>query len=321
MAIEPGIITFLLIPLSFFFIISGLFLLQALMVILVKKNLDLISFNHAYLFRGMNWWGIFIHELSHAVTAIITLNKVSEFKVTSSGGYVVHSGNGRGFFAWLARQLISIAPFIFPPMMAAILLKFSGYWDFHELFQVSYPTESVSIISALFPGSVPLIAKKLGLLFLGLDYSNIKNMLLLFVFIFSFSSARPSSAGGNGRQGDVQVLLQEFIRFPLYSILFFLFGILFFWLIFVLSPVSLSTATTFIMLLPILSLFGLCFNYIFVKIITISDISGTFHLGISLFVSAVVYLGMKQLNVEQYLINISSIIIFIFILLLSKRKI
>ncbi len=81
--------------------IFSVLLIQWGMVNLIGRHIGGISFNHPKLVRAMNWWGVFIHELSHALTAIATLNKVKEFKVTSSGGHVVHDIRF-GFSGWLA---------------------------------------------------------------------------------------------------------------------------------------------------------------------------------------------------------------------------
>lgn len=315
------VVNFFIIPLSFFLAILTLLLFQGIMVNLISRNIGKISFHHPYLFRAMNWWGIFIHELSHAVTALATLNKVREFKVTSNGGYVIHSRYGRGFFQWLAGQLISASPAFVPPIIAAVLLKISGYIDFHGIFQYADSFEPVSIISALYLGSIPYVVKTLGCLFLDLDYSMLRNILLLLIFIFSFSAAKPSSVNKKyGPQGDMQILIREFLRFPAYTILFFLLGVVFFWLLFKFDFQVFSTMITFLILLPVLSLFGLLFNYIFIKIITIFDSSRKFHIIIAFLVSIIVYGIMRQHIEKQYLINIASFGVFIGFLMISRTK-
>ena len=278
------------------------------MVNFISRNIVKISFRHPHLFRAMNWWGIFIHELSHAVTAIATLNKVKEFKVTSNGGYVVHGSNGTGFFQWLAGQLISISPAFVPPIIAAFLLKFLGYIDFHSVFRYAQPLEPSSIISALYLGSIPEVLRTLGWLFLNLDYTRGKNAILLLVFVFSFSAAKPSSIDNKYRaEGDLQSLIRGFFGSPVYTIFLILLGILFFWIILRFDQSFFSNVITVLIFLPILSFFGLAFNFLFIRLINIYDESKKFYFIISLLITILLYVIMAQYIQKQYVINIISI--------------
>ncbi|MFZ3384069.1 MAG: M50 family metallopeptidase [Candidatus Methanoperedens sp.] len=300
--------------------IFSLLLIQGIMVNFISRNIGKISFRHPYLFRAMNWWGIFIHELSHAVTAIATMNKVKEFKVTSNSGYVVHGSNGRGFLQWLSGQLISISPAFVPPIITSVLLIFFGYIDFHSVFRYAQPLEPASIISALYLGSIPEIVKTLGWLFINLDYTKGKNTLLLLVFVFSFSAAKPSSIDKKYRlEGDLQSLIRGFFGSPIYTIFFILLGILFFWIILRFDQSFFSTMITFLIFLPILSFFGLAFNFLFIRLINIYDESKKLHFIISLLISVVVYVIMAQHIEKQYVINMIGIVVLIGLLKLKNR--
>src|SRR3972149_3186861 len=174
--IDPKIITFFAIPLSYFIVIFSVLLIQWVMVNLIGSHIGRISFNHPKLVRAMNWWGVFIHELSHALTAIATLNKVKEFKVTSSGGHVVHDIRV-GFLGWLGAQSISLAPAFVPPIIVALLMHYLGYIDFTQFnFNASDP---VSIINTMYLDLIPYIIKTTGWLLVNLDYSKVGNFLLL----------------------------------------------------------------------------------------------------------------------------------------------
>ena len=314
-------VTFFTIPLSFFLVIFSLLLIQGIMVNFISRNIGKISFRHPYLFRAMNWWGIFIHELSHAVTAIATLNKVKEFKVTSNGGYVVHGSNSTGFFQWLAGQLISISPAFVPPIIAAVLLKFSGYIDFHSVFQYAQPLEPASIISALYLGSIPEVMRSLGWLFINLDYSRGKNILLLLVFVFSFSAAKPSSIDKKYRlEGDLQSLIRGFFGSPVYTIFCILLGILFFWIILRFDQSFFSTMITFLIFLPIVSFFGLAFNFLFIRLINIYDDSKKLYFIISLLITILLYVIMSQHIEKQYVVNIICIGVLIGLLKINKNR-
>lgn len=309
--IEPKIITFFTIPLSYFIVIFSVLIIQWGMVNLIGRQIGRISFNHQKLVRVMNWWGVFIHELSHALTAIATLKKVKEFKVASSGGHVVHDISGRfGFLQWVAAQFISLAPAFVPPIIVAFLMHYLGYIDFtHINFNAHDP---VSIIYALYLDLIPFIIRTTGWLFVNLNYARIENLLLLLFLIFSFSSAKPSSISGkSGTQGDIQSVIEMSIKFPVYTLLFMFISILSFWILFNYIIPIFSIVITYLLLLPVLSIFGLAFNYLFILLINLFDRSSLIRIIIAITASVLVYAGMTQYSAAQYLVNISSIAVLI----------
>ncbi len=316
--IDPRIITFFAVPLSYFIVIFSVLLIQYGTVNIISSHIGRISFNHPRLVRAMNWWGIFIHELSHAITAIVTLNKVKEFKVSSTGGHVIHETGGKfGFLQWLAAQSISLAPAFVPPIMAALLMHFLGYIDFTQVkFNSGDP---VSIIYALYRDIIPFIIRTTGWLFVNLNYLKIENLLLLLFLMFSFSSAKPSSISGKtGTQGDIQSVIQMSIKFPVYTLLFILISILFFWILFGFNIPLFSIVLTYLLLLPVLSIFGLVFNYLFIMIVNMFDRSSILWIIIALAASVLVYAGLTQYVAAQYIINISSIAALVGILKLLR---
>lgn len=309
--IDPRIIAFFAIPLSYFIVIFSVLLIQYGTVNIISGQIGRTSFNHPRLVRAMNWWGVFIHELSHAITAIVTLNKVKEFKVTSTGGHVVHETSGKfGFLQWVAAQSISLAPAFVPPIMVALLMQYLGYIDFtHVNFNVGAP---VSIIYSLYLDLIPFIIKTTGWRFFSLDYLNIGNFLLLLFIMFSFSSAKPSSISGKtGNQGDLQSVIQMSIKFPLYTFLFMIISILFFWILFRFNIPLFSIVLTYLLLLPVISIFGLLFNYMFIMLVNMFDRSSLLMMIIALAVSVLVYAGLMQYGAAQYIINISSIAVLV----------
>lgn len=312
------VIEFFAIPLSYFIVIFSVLLIQYGTVNIISGHIGRISFNHSRLARMMNWWGVFIHELSHAITAIVTLNKVKEFKVTSRGGHVVHETSGNfGFLKWLASQSISLAPAFVPPIMLALLMHYLGYIDFtHVNFNARDPG---SIIYSLYLDLIPFIIKTTGVRFVNLDYLNIQNFLLLLFLTFSFSSAKPSSIRGKtGNQGDIQSVIQMSIKFPVYTLLFMLISILSFWILFMYNLPLFSILITYLLLLPVLSIFGLVFNYLFIMLVNMFDGSSLLRIIIALAAFVFVYAGMTQYNAAQYIVNISSIAALVVILKLLK---
>lgn len=305
--IDPRIISFFAVPLSYFVVIFSVLVIQYVLVNIISGRIGRTSFNHPRLVRAMNWWGVFIHELSHALTAIATLNKVKEFKVTSSGGHVVHDISGKfGFLQWMAAQSISLAPAFVPPIIVAVLMQYLGYIVLPPLSSIVQ--EPVSIIKTLYLTFIPSIITTTGWRFINLDYIKIQNLILLLILMFSFSSAKPSSISGKpGTQGDIQSVIQMAIKFPFYTLLFMLVSILIFWILFSYSMPLFTIIFTYMLLLPVLSIFGLALNYLFILIVNLFDRSSLVRIIIAIAVSVLVYVGMTQYFAAQYLVNISSI--------------
>ncbi len=319
MNINPTLINLFAIPLSFFLVVLSILVIQSITINIVSRRLGNISFSHPRLFRAMNWWGVFIHELSHAVTALLTLNKIKEFKVSSSGGHVTHYSSGSGFFQWLASQLISASPAFVPPLIVAILLGYLHYIDLGNITFDFGSLEPVGVISGLYLGLIPYIVKTVGLLLVNLDYSRVENILLLLILTFSFSAAKPSSIDKkSGIQGDLQSLIEGFYKFPVYTLLSVLVFTGVFWILLKLSPTLFLYVVMFLILLPILSIFALVCNYLFIRLINLFDNSSKLRIILSISAFVLVYYFMKQYTVEQYLINIICAGVLIGILKLAK---
>ncbi len=317
--INPTLINLFAIPLSFFLVVLSILAIQSITINIVTRRLGNISFNHPRLFKAMNWWGVFIHELSHAITALLTLNKIKEFKVSSSGGHVTHYSTRSGFFQWLAGQLISAAPAFVPPLIVAILLGYLHYIDLQNITFDFGSLEPVGVFSGLYLGLIPYIVKTVGLLLVNLDYSRVENILLLLILTFSFSAAKPSSIDSkSGMQGDLQSLIERFYKFPVYTLLSVLVFTGIFWILLKFGQALFLYVVMFLVLLPILSIFALVCNYLFIKLISLFDSSSKLRIILSVSVFVLVYFFMKQHAVEQYLINIISAAVLIGFLKLAK---
>ncbi len=318
-AANPTLINLFAVPLSVLIVILSILALQSLAINIVSRHLGNISFSHPRLFRAINWWGVFIHELSHAITALLTLNKIKEFKVSSSGGHVTHYSSGSGFFQWLATQLISASPAFVPPLIVAILLGYLHYIDLGNFNFDFGSLELANVFSGLYLGLIPDIVKTVGMLLVNLDYSRIENILLLLILTFSFSSAKPSSIDKkSGMQGDLQLLIEGFYKFPVYTILSMLVFIASFWILLKLNPALFLFVVMFLVLLPILSLFALVCNYLFIRLVNLFDSSSKLHIIFSFSAFALVYFFMKQYTGERYLINVISACVLVGILKLAK---
>jgi hypothetical protein len=68
-----------------------------------------------------------------------------------------------------------------------------------------------------------------------------------------------------------------------------------------------SIVLTYLLLLPVLSIFGLVFNFLFIMLVNLFDRSSLLRIIIALAASVLVYAGLTQYFAAQYIINISSI--------------
>ena len=315
--INLNIVNFFTIPLSFFIVIFSLLVIQSFIVNITSAHTSKIAINHQILFKIMNWWAIFIHEFSHAITAIVTLNQVKEFKVSSNGGHVVHTNNGRfGFIQWIAAQFISASPAFVPSILAMILLDYFDYFYFPNIVMDLYSFDPVHIISWLYFDLIFYLLKTMWLLLINLDYSNVENILLLLVLIFSFSAAKLSSIDKKkyGMQGDLQSLIERFVKHPKYSVFLIFFSTIVFWGLLSLDLIFYLYFFTFIILLPIITIFALSCNYSFINIINLFDNSPRCSKIVSLVAFVLVYALLPYCTEKQFLINITSICVLIGIL-------
>lgn len=314
-----NVVNFFTIPFSFFLVILSILFIQSILVSKTSAHIGKIYFQHPTLFKAMNWWAVFIHEFSHAVTAILTLNKVKEFKVSSNGGHVVHSSNRRGFFQWLAGQFISASPAFVPPIITVVYLQYLGYIDLPNITLKVNSFEPIPIMTFLYLGLIPYILKTVGFLLANLDYSKIENILLLIILTFSFSAAKPSSMDKKkyGIQGDFQSLVERFVKYPGYTILFILLSIIIFWMMLIFNSLFIYVII-FLILLPLLSIFALAYNYLFIRILNLFTDSSLLYSIIVILAFVVVYVCLLNYIEKRYIINIAIIGIFIGMLKVAK---
>jgi len=198
-----------------------------------------------------------------------------------------------------------------------------GYLHYIDLQNITFDfgsLEPTGVISGLYLGLIPYIVKTVALLLVNLDYSKVENLLLLLILTFSFSAAKPSSIdkSKSGIQGDLQSLIEGFIKFPGYTVLGMLLSIAAFWILLKFNLTLFLYVVMFLILLPILSIFALVCNYLFIKLVALFDSSSKLRIILSISAFVLVYFFMKQYTVEQYLINITSAGVLIGFLKLVK---
>ena len=89
------------------------------------------------LYKWMDFWETFAHELTHLIFALITFNRIESFSATKNGGAVSYKGNSN----WLT----SLSPYFFP-LYTAIFVIISLFID--QRYQVYF--DHLIVISYLF---------------------------------------------------------------------------------------------------------------------------------------------------------------------------
>ena len=301
---NTDIITIILTPLSFLLILLLLTTAQSLFVNRAQFHIAKIYYPHPRMYKALNWWGTFIHELSHALMVLFSLNKIKEFKVGSSGGHVTWSSTKRqGYIAWLSAQIISLAPFFIPPLLIGIPLVYTEIIDLKGITVNFGFADPLNMISMLCLELIPQLVLKIGKMLAGLNLLCFWDVLLLVILMFSFSGARPSSIKDSHMEGDIQSFLKRCKEHLIYTFFCFALLILFFWIIGHYSWGLLVGVCAFVIMLPILSVFALILNILFVEFVHRLDNTPKMYKIMPILAFVGCYFLTAQFTANQYLIN------------------
>ena len=314
------IITIILTPLSFLLILLLLTTAQSLFVNRAQFHIAKIYYHHPRMFKALNWWGTFMHELSHALMVLVSLNKIKEFKVGSGGGHVAWSSTKRqGYVAWLSAQIVSLAPFFIPPLLIGVPLVYTEIIDFKGItvnFGFSNP---INMISMLCLELIPQLALKIGKMLTGLNLFCFWDVLLLVILMFSFSGAKPSSIKDGRMEGDIQSFLRQCKEHSTYAFFSLVLLILLFWLFAYYSWSLLLGIGAFAIMLPILSVLALILNILFVEFVHRLDNTPKMYKIVPIVAFVGCYVLAAQFTANQYLINGLSFWLLIVVLKLVSK--
>ena len=301
---NTDIITIILTPLSFLLILLLLTTAQSIFVNRAQFHIAKIYYYHPRMFKALNWWGTFIHELSHALMVLVSLNKIKEFKVSSSSGHVTWSSTKKqGYIAWLSAQIISLAPFFIPPLLIGIPLVYTEIIDLKGITVNFGFADPINMISMLCLELMPQLALKIGKMLAGLNLFCIWDVLLLVILMFSFSGAKPSSIKEGGMEGDIQNFLRQCKEHLIYTFFCLMLLILVFWIIAYYSWDLLVGIGAFVIMLPILSVFALILNILFVEFVHRLDNTAKVYKIMPILAFVGCYVLAAQFTANQYLIN------------------
>jgi len=301
---NTDIITIILTPLFFLLILLLLTAMQSLFVNRAQFHIAKVYYHHPRMFKALNWWGTFVHELSHALMVLVSLNKIKEFKVGSGGGHVTWSSTKKqGYVAWFSAQIISLAPFFIPPLLIGVPLVYTEIIDLRGITVKSGFSDPINMISMLCLELVPQLALKIGKMLGGLNLFCIRDVLLLAILMFSFSGAKPSSIKDRGREGDIQSFLRRCKEHPIYTFFSLVLLISLFWVIAYYSWGLLLSVCAFVIMLPMLSLFALILNILFVEFVHRLDNTPGMYKIVPIMAFVGCYFLTAQFTANQYLIN------------------
>jgi hypothetical protein len=236
---------------------------------------------------------------------LLSLNKIKEFKVGSDGGHVMWSSTKKqGYIAWLSAQITSLAPFFIPPLLIGVPLVYTEIIDLKGItVNLGFSDPLKNMISMLCLELIPQLALKIGEMLAGLNLFYIWDVLLLVVLMFSFSGAKPSSIKDSNQEGDIQSFLRQCKEHLIYAFFGLVFLILAFWVIAYYSWGLLLGICAFVIMLPILSVFALILNILFVEFVHRLDNTPKMYKIVPIVVFTSCYVLAAQFTANQYLIN------------------
>jgi hypothetical protein len=245
-----------------------------------------------------------MHELSHALMVLISLNKIKEFKVGSGGGHVTWSSTKRqGYVTWLSAQIVSLAPFFIPPLLIGIPLVYTKIIDLKGITVNFGFADPINMISMLCLELIPQLVLKISKMLAGLNLFCFWDVLLLVILMFSFSGAKPSSIKDGGMEGDIQSFLRQCKEHLIYTFFSLMLLILVFWIIAYYSWGLLVGVGAFVIMLPILSVLALILNILFVEFVHRLDNTPKMYKIMPIVAFVGCYILTAEFTASQYLMN------------------
>ena len=154
----------------------------------------------------VSWFGVLLHEVSHALFLVLGGHGIRRFKVGVDSGHVVPQQMRRGPFGVITFVVAAMAPMFVAPALiltvawwlldpALVTVASAGPgWD------EAWPVLRDMLVA--FPG-------RLGRALVGVDLATWRGLLVFGLMVFALPSARPSYLAGKGGekdQGDIAVV-------------------------------------------------------------------------------------------------------------------
>ncbi len=187
----------------------------------VSRNPD-----QKWVYSIVSWFGVLLHEMSHAFVLLISGHGIKEFSVKVERGFVQPTRMKKGAVSFLFFLVAALAPLFVPP-----ILFLAGLWWLHDGNPVGYivPGPGVGLDGAIDALRAMLVAlpKELALAIARLDLSDWHQAIVFVLVLIGMPSARPSHVKGSRfhgerDEGDIAVLRQRIRENPLPLVVFLL---------------------------------------------------------------------------------------------------
>jgi hypothetical protein len=174
-----------------------------------------------WLYAIVSWFGVFLHEVSHASVLLLSGHGIREFRAGMEQGHVLPARMRRGPLGFLFFLVAALAPLFIPPLLfLAALLWLTGSHGF--VFSIPAPGLEGALDGL--QHSLVEVPLRIATALASLDLRTWQGGLLLVLALLAMPSGRPSHVKASrfhGKdEGDVAVLRQQIRRNPWYFLLF-----------------------------------------------------------------------------------------------------
>ncbi len=175
-----------------------------------------------WLYSVVSWFGVFLHEVSHATVLLLSGHGVKEFRAGVEQGHVLPGRMRKGPVAFLSFLVAALAPLFIPPLLVLVGLIFLVNHDVLA-WQSGGPglDGAVEVLRREFVEFPLAFGKALG----GLDLAQWPHGIVFLLVLLGMPASRPSHVKGSrfhgaNDEGDIPVLRARIRQNPLIFIVF-----------------------------------------------------------------------------------------------------
>lgn len=177
-----------------------------------------------WLYSVVSWFGVFLHEVSHACVLLLSGHGVKEFRAGVEQGHVLPGKMRKGPVAFLSFLVAALAPLFIPPILVLVGLY----------FLVSNHVLAFQVGGTGLQGATDVLRREfvdfpvaLGRAVAGLDLAQWPHAIVFGLVLLGMPASRPSHVKGSRYhgtkdEGDVAVLRERIRHNPLVFIVFLL---------------------------------------------------------------------------------------------------